>query len=401
LRRGSASKLQALHEPEAAGAANLAISELDREPLYETELLRMYRQRMWLVAILGVMLLPLFTIFYGYVSPATERPLLKVQGAMAVVFVAIALICPLVRSLSAARILSLTGYALYCAGAAVVITVVSQNGALSDANNRSLQFTELASYVHLLLSILLMPYSLTESLVVVLLISGSVSWGLYWTSAELNPRIFAAQVFVFGITAFLVLCISELQNVLRRRVFDSSFELAHQAARLQEMTATDSLTGGYNRRHVESLLMGELTRAARFEHPVSLLMFDLDNFKPVNDTLGHAAGDEVLREVHGAALDTLREVDTLARFGGDEFLIVLPETDAPAARLIAQRVRNATTVRLRDHFGSGTLPAKVTLSMGLLTLSGDKPVSVNAALSRVDAILYDAKRGGKNCISVG
>ena len=167
------------------------------------------------------------------------------------------------------------------------------------------------------------------------------------------------------------------------------------------MSATDSLTGGYNRRHVEQVLVAELSRSARFARPLSLIMFDLDNFKQVNDSRGHAAGDEVLREIHRTALAELREVDSLGRFGGDEFLIVLPETDTVAARLIAQRLRKVAVIRLREKFGPASPESQVTLSMGVLTLPGHFTLPVNTAIIKVDDLLYDAKRGGKNRISFG
>jgi diguanylate cyclase (GGDEF)-like protein len=259
----------------------------------------------------------------------------------------------------------------------------------------------LGSFIHILLSVLLLPFSLLEASLAALIALAAMSWGLAVSMPyEINGA-YVSQLFVISTTAILILTISHLSNVLRRRAFHAAFDLALQAARMQEMSATDPLTGGYNRRYIENLLNLEMARAGRFGHSLSLLMFDLDNFKPVNDSLGHSAGDEVLRQVWRSAAVALREVDTLSRFGGDEFLIVLPETGTGAARQIADRLRSVVSHQLRDKWGPDSLEGRVTLSIGVLTLEGRDFLEVKTALARVDELLYDAKRGGKNRMAVG
>jgi diguanylate cyclase (GGDEF)-like protein len=253
----------------------------------------------------------------------------------------------------------------------------------------------------MLLTILIMPFSPWEAILAASVVTAAVGRGLSQNGSPQYAVASAAQAFVLVTTAVVVICISYLQSVLRRRAFDSSFEVALQAAQLHEASATDALTGGYNRRHMEEALASELTRSARFGRPLSVIMFDLDNFKAVNDTLGHAAGDDVLRVIHDAAQEALREVDTIARFGGDEFLILLPETDTPAGRGVAQRLRTSTNAALRNNYGSNSLETKVTLSMGLLTVNQEEPMPAAEAISRVDGLLYEAKRGGKNRVAVG
>ena len=273
------------------------LSETQRGPLFEAEVLRMFRQRIRLVAVLGIVLLPIFSGLYFVLAPATAS---QIMGAHVLMMAALAAIFMLTGSLQRwtwARPLSLIGYAIYGMGSAAVITIVTQDGSMNDTGNRAVQFVVLASYIHILLSILLLPYSLWESWIAVLVIGASVGWGMSWTATANEHEVLYCQIFLLLTTAFMILCISHLQSLLRRNVFDSAFDLALTATRMQEMSATDTLTGGFNRRHLEQMLPGELTRAARFGINLSLIMFDLDNFKSVNDTLGHAAGDEVLREI--------------------------------------------------------------------------------------------------------
>lgn len=387
-------------EPETTGSIpREALCEAQREPLFGAELLRMFCQRIRLVAVLGMVLMPLFAAFYFFLAPMTASQTTSAHVLMMAALVVIWILTGLLQSLRWTRTLSLAGYAIYCMGSAAIIAIVTQGAAMDDTGTRAIQFVVLASYVHILLSILLLPYSLWESWVAVVVISCSFGWGMSWTASTHEREILFSQLFVLVTTAFMILCISHLQNLLRRKVFDSAFDLALTASRMQEMSATDPLTGGFNRRHIERLLPGELTRAARFGHYLSLIMFDLDNFKPVNDTLGHPAGDEVLREIWEAGVGELREVDTMARFGGDEFLILLPETDADSARAIAERLKIGARQRLRQRFGAQSLEGGVTLSMGVLTLHQNQSANVEDTLSRVDELLYSAKRAGKDRIA--
>ena len=136
-----------------------------------------------------MVLLPLFTLFYAFVSPSTASQVWQAHMLMMAVMIAIAFGCSTVKRLELARLLSLAGYALLCMGVAVVTTViVTQDGTLyhpswlagmAETNDRSLQFTELASYLHILLSIIIMPFTVAESAVVIAIVTSSLSWGLY------------------------------------------------------------------------------------------------------------------------------------------------------------------------------------------------------------------------------
>jgi diguanylate cyclase (GGDEF)-like protein len=198
-----------------------------------------------------------------------------------------------------------------------------------------------------------------------------------------------------------VLCVSHFQCLLRRSAFDTAFDLVRSNNKLQALSFMDTLTGGYNRRYLEQTLGIEVARAVRFNRPLSVMMFDLDNFKAVNDTRGHAAGDEVLREVWQATLGTLREVDAAARYGGDEFSIILPETDEAAAYGVAERLQAAIRYRLHARFGPASPEGRVTASIGIVTARPGETgtPTPDYLIDAADERLYEAKRRGKDIIT--
>ncbi|MBG0776283.1 MAG: diguanylate cyclase [Desulfovibrionaceae bacterium] len=165
--------------------------------------------------------------------------------------------------------------------------------------------------------------------------------------------------------------------------------------RLKEMAATDGLTGLFNRRHFLEVADAELKRARRFGNPLALLMFDVDHFKRVNDTLGHAAGDAVLRRMAVVCTRVLRTVDVVGRIGGEEFAALLPETGADAAREVAERLRGAVEAEEVEH---GATVVRCTVSVGVAALVAD--ADVDALLKRADTALYRAKESGRNRVVV-
>lgn len=163
--------------------------------------------------------------------------------------------------------------------------------------------------------------------------------------------------------------------------------LRRHYAQMHQMAHTDALTNLTNRRAMQQRLEGELDRARRYNRPFALLLADIDHFKQVNDTYGHSVGDQVLREVSGRLAQHLRESDSLARWGGEEFLILAPETDLHQAHLLAQRLLEA----IRENPISGV---PVTLSLGVACYrQGD---TIAALLSRADEAMYRAKASGRN-----
>jgi two-component system cell cycle response regulator len=163
--------------------------------------------------------------------------------------------------------------------------------------------------------------------------------------------------------------------------------------RFQEMARTDALTGCYNRRALFERLEREVERVKRYDQGLALLLVDLDKFKDVNDARGHLAGDSVLRQVGELLRREARSVDIVARFGGDEFVLVLPETDHEGAVIFAERLRK----RIGEHdFAEAGAPLFVTVSVGVAAMSAAQSETAEGLIARADAAMYEAKGGGRN-----
>jgi diguanylate cyclase (GGDEF)-like protein len=158
---------------------------------------------------------------------------------------------------------------------------------------------------------------------------------------------------------------------------------------LRTIAQLDHLTGAMTRRAFAEQAKNEVERFTRYQRPVSLIMFDLDHFKTLNDTWGHPFGDEVLSKVADAVRSTLRPPDMFARYGGEEFVALLPETNATEALLCAERMR--ATIANVEY----TKPERVTASFGISELGGTID-SLAALVAQADAALYEAKRNGRD-----
>ncbi|MDH5804488.1 MAG: GGDEF domain-containing protein [Gemmatimonadota bacterium] len=165
---------------------------------------------------------------------------------------------------------------------------------------------------------------------------------------------------------------------------------------LEPLAATDALTGVHNRHYFISEMGKQIQLWKRYGHPLSLAILDIDHFKPVNDTYGHEAGDDVLAAVADACRRHTRESDCLARIGGEEFALLLPSTDAEGARTISERLREDIEQRL---FSVGNRSIRLTVSLGVAELGND--LSDESTLFRAaDAALYEAKDRGRNMVVV-
>lgn len=193
----------------------------------------------------------------------------------------------------------------------------------------------------------------------------------------INPYIWVINGFTEG-TGFLIISflMAVLHGVLNRE---------------RSMSRTDSLTGMANRRSFSDVVSVGLAYCQRYKRPISLAYIDLDNFKNVNDTLGHHQGDSLLRQSAHLISACVRTTDTVARLGGDEFAVFLPETDFESAAILAERIRHS--IETAPDFQS----LGVTASIGVVSeipLTSD----VNALLGKADGLMYEVKREGKNSI---
>lgn len=161
----------------------------------------------------------------------------------------------------------------------------------------------------------------------------------------------------------------------------------------RRLANTDGLTALYNHRHLQERLEQEIRRAQRYERSLSVVMADLDHFKRFNDTFGHPQGDEVLIQVAQTLLRASRSADIVARYGGEEFTLVLPETTADEALVVAERARQWV-----EELEIGGTEAPVTLSLGVASFQPG--ASKEDLIQAADAALYEAKRQGRNRVSV-
>ncbi len=172
---------------------------------------------------------------------------------------------------------------------------------------------------------------------------------------------------------------------------------------LRLLSITDQLTQIYNRRYLQEVLRREFIRAKRYRSKLSCLISDIDHFKLVNDTHGHLQGDAVLRELAALIRNTTREVDIPFRYGGEEFLILLPETDRRGAETVADRLRRAAEVMPVFRVGGSEVieDLKISLSIGVSAYPDPRIRSEADLLALADEALYLAKRQGRNCVMVG
>jgi diguanylate cyclase (GGDEF)-like protein/PAS domain S-box-containing protein len=214
--------------------------------------------------------------------------------------------------------------------------------------------------------------------------SGSIVWvlltGSIVTGAGGQPMYFVTQI----------------QDISDRKK-------AHEA--LLTLATRDELTGLYNRREMDRLLAEEVVRARRHDRPVSLLLIDLDHFKRVNDSFGHQVGDQVLRLIAGIIADSVRSFDRVARYGGEELAVILPEASEQQAMLVAERIRINVAQRLvavdLDGANPGHPPISLTVSIGVGCTNLAHEGTPEQLIRVADRALYAAKRGGRNRSMIG
>jgi two-component system, cell cycle response regulator len=173
-------------------------------------------------------------------------------------------------------------------------------------------------------------------------------------------------------------------------------ELRKQNQELELLSNKDTLTGTFNRRYLNHILNVELMRAARTDGLISVLMIDIDHFKQINDTFGHQSGDHVLKRMTAEIADSLRDYDLLFRYGGEEFVVLLPDTSLREARNVAQRLcQKVHSIRFSDALAN----LRLTVSIGVAEFPGMDIGTAEELLEHADQALYQAKENGRNQIA--
>lgn len=169
-------------------------------------------------------------------------------------------------------------------------------------------------------------------------------------------------------------------------------ELEQSRMEIRDLAITDDLTQVFNRRHFFDLAGREIERSRRNRGPLAIVLFDIDDFKMVNDSYGHLVGDLVLQEMCEICLSIVRPYDVFARFGGEEFIFLLPDTDEAQTRAFAERLCQLVAGRVISFNGSGI---QITISVGVAVFD-PREDTLDELISRADSALYDAKKLGKN-----
>jgi diguanylate cyclase (GGDEF)-like protein len=210
-----------------------------------------------------------------------------------------------------------------------------------------------------------------------------ISEGRYW---EIN----AAISIIIGLLIFTSTSTIVFYTLCKKHV--------KYVVHLKELSTTDRLTELYNRSYLEPFLEKEIETARRRNQKVSVIMVDMDHFKEINDSYGHNVGDHVLTIFAQVVLKCIRKTDVIARYGGDEFIVVLPNTDTDTARIIAERIRHDVENTVIPPIDNIEIPP-IRCSVGISTYP-EFCDSKNSLLKTSDAALYMAKRSGRNCIRV-
>jgi diguanylate cyclase (GGDEF)-like protein len=187
--------------------------------------------------------------------------------------------------------------------------------------------------------------------------------------------------------------ITKISDLNQKKHFSANEELEQQKELLYLASIIDPMLGTYNRTFLMQVLSTEFAKSKRYSHLFSCILIDIDDFKKVNDNYGHQMGDLILIRIATAIKNELREVDSFGRYGGEEFLIVLPNTTAQEALQVAEKVRHKIA---KTEFNNLSQGFTITLSQGISDSSIDNPQSEDQLLHQVDTALYQAKHSGKN-----
>jgi len=230
-------------------------------------------------------------------------------------------------------------------------------------------------------------------LLILFFLSGYIAYvALNWNAQTSLSDLVTPAVFFFGALFVLMVCSLALNTA----------DQIMQVRTLQEETIADPLMGIYNRRYLERRLREEVSRCKRYGLPLSMLLLDIDHFKRVNDTHGHLVGDLVLQELGKLVVSSLRESDIVARYGGEEILVLLPNTKIHAAAVVAERLRRIVEqfeIPINSAEGRDQGTVRVTVSIGVAGFN-QEPLDPQDLIEKVDRSLYQAKESGRNRVGV-
>ena len=227
-------------------------------------------------------------------------------------------------------------------------------------------------------------------------VTGIAGWKLYALTAErqffaaIDRQLLLLAGIIIGVAVLLfALTVASLRPVIRTLLREEH---------LIDATRRDGLTGLYNHAFMQKLLEQELSRSRRYRRPLTIMIFDIDHFKTVNDTYGHVAGDDVLKHLANVVRANVRAVDFVARYGGEEFLLILPETGKEVAAVIAERIRAAVEAM---HVLTEAGEIVVTVSIGMVNCDlGVGDIDSRGIVQMADKAMYASKQGGRNRITV-
>jgi two-component system, cell cycle response regulator len=186
---------------------------------------------------------------------------------------------------------------------------------------------------------------------------------------------------------------ARVRSMLRIKKLQDEIEMKNKE--LERLSISDGLTGLFNHRHIHALLNEEFERTERTGERITVAMFDLDRFKSVNDNYGHQAGDRVLEEMSDILRESAREIDRLGRYGGEEFMVLLPDTSIDDAEVFVERVRREVA-RRPFNIGEGKEPLRMTISAGIATFPHERVKNPETLVRLADEALYTAKTSGRN-----
>ncbi len=236
---------------------------------------------------------------------------------------------------------------------------------------------------------LIVGHFLLNALIFASALAGFLAIVNTWPSGVDNTASFS---YAFATGFVFVLALGHGIQRIRRHVYVARLQLQQANAQLLEFATRDYLTNCFNRRHFYAVAEKEMERAQRHGSPLSVIVMDLDHFKSVNDRHGHACGDTVLKQMVKVVQNGLRTNDVLARVGGEEFSLLLPETDLEEARVLAERLRSTISATTFRHKG---FKLGMSASFGVAERHADDQ-HINVLLERADKALYAAKNGGRN-----